>query len=74
MLGVGVVAGPEDMIRTVSRAHQFLTFTVPPNLQAAVAFGLRKPDSYFSGLTMEMQEKRDRLATGLSAAGFGVVP
>jgi N-succinyldiaminopimelate aminotransferase len=62
------------MIRTVSRAHQFLTFTVSPNLQAAVAFGLRKPDSYFSGLTMEMQEKRDRLATGLSAAGFGVVP
>ncbi len=32
----------------VAKAHQNLTFTTPPNLQRAVAYGLAKPDAYFA--------------------------
>ena len=56
------------------KTHQFMTFTTPPNLQKAVAFGLSKDDAYFSGLAHEMQAKRDRLSAGLAQAGFDVLP
>ena len=36
------------LLRVLSKAHQFLTFTTPPNLQSAVAFGLGKPDEAFN--------------------------
>ena len=58
----------------MAKAHQFLTFTTPPNLQRAVAVGLAKDDAYFAGLSADLQAKRDRLAAGLSALGFGVLP
>ena len=45
-----------------------------PNLQRAVAVGLRQDDDYFEGLGRQQQEKRDRLSAGLSAAGFSVQP
>ena len=50
------------------------TFTTPPNLQSAVAYGLGKDDAYFAGLIAEMQAKRDRFATGLMEIGFAVLP
>ena len=43
-----VVAAPETLA-TVAKAHQYLTFTTPPNLQRAVAQGLAKDDGYFRG-------------------------
>ena len=33
----------------VAKAHQFLTFTTPPDLQNATAYGLRQGDDYFDG-------------------------
>lgn len=71
---VGYVTGAAPLLQPVAKAHQFLTFTTPPNLQAAVAYGLGKEDGYFTGLAAEMQAKRDRLAAGLSAAGLDVLP
>lgn len=71
---VGYVTGAPALLQPVARAHQFLTFTTPPNLQSAVAFGLAKDDSYFTGLAAGMQAKRDRLAAGLVAAGLTVLP
>ena len=50
-----------------------MTFTTPPNLQKAVAFGLAKDDAYFDGLAADMQAKRDRFAEGLDRLGFGVI-
>jgi aspartate/methionine/tyrosine aminotransferase len=47
---------------------------LPPNLQAAVAYGLRKDDGYFHGLATELEAKRDYLGTGLAAIGFEVLP
>ena len=63
-----VVAAPETLA-TVAKAHQFLTFTTPPNLQRAVAQGLAKDDGYFSGLAAGMERSRDLLAAGLADLG-----
>ena len=46
---VGYVTADAKLIAPIARAHQFVTFTTPPALQSAVAFGLRLPDSYFVG-------------------------
>jgi N-succinyldiaminopimelate aminotransferase len=37
---VGLVAASPCIMRVLAKAHQFLTFTTPPNLQSAVAYGL----------------------------------
>ncbi|MCB9946476.1 MAG: aminotransferase [Rhodospirillaceae bacterium] len=71
---VGYITAAAELLAPVSKAHQFLVFTTPPNLQAAVAYGLGKDDSYFTGLVAEMQAKRDRFATGLKRIGFDVLP
>ena len=71
---VGYAVGPPELIAALAKAHQFLTFTTPPNLQAGVAFGLGKPDSYFVELAARMEKKRNRLAVGLDRLGFQVLP
>lgn len=71
---VGYVTGDASLLAPVAKAHQFLTFTTPPNLQRAAAFGLRLPDAYFATLAANQQQKRDRLAAGLDAIGFDVLP
>ncbi|OYZ39472.1 MAG: aminotransferase [Novosphingobium sp. 16-62-11] len=68
-----IVAAPE-VAAVVGRAHQFLTFTTPPNLQVAVAYGLGKEDAWFEGMRRDLQRARDRLADGLGALGFPVLP
>lgn len=71
---VGFVCAAPDVLRQVARAHQFVTFTTAPSLQTAVAYGLGKEDSYFSGMRAELQRKRDRFASGLAAAGLSPLP
>ena len=71
---VGYITASPNLLAPISKAHQFLTFTTPPNLQAAVAFGLSKNKSYFSSLSGELQKCRDLLAIGLKDVGFEVMP
>jgi aspartate/methionine/tyrosine aminotransferase len=71
---VGYITGTAPLLKPVAGAHQFITFTTPPNLQRAVAYGLQKDDAYFQGLAHEFQAKRDRLAAGLTRCGFEVMP
>ncbi|GAB4512616.1 MAG: aminotransferase [Roseibium sp.] len=71
---VGYVTGPAALMDPVAKAHQWLTFTTPPNLQKAVAYGLGKDDGYFSGLVDDLTAKRDRMAAGLKRLGFSVLP
>jgi aspartate/methionine/tyrosine aminotransferase len=71
---VGFLCGPPALAASALKAHQFLTFTTPPNLQTAVAYGLRKPDSYFLGMRGELARSRDRLTAGLRDAGYAVLP
>ncbi|QLH40308.1 MAG: aminotransferase [Defluviicoccus sp.] len=70
---VGWVVAAPSLIDAAARAHQFLTFTTPPDLQRAVATALAMDDGYFSGLATAQQGKRDRLAAGLTQAGFRVL-
>jgi aspartate/methionine/tyrosine aminotransferase len=71
---VGFVCAHPALMRVLAKAHQFLTFTTPPNLQAAVAYGLSKDDSYFEGLRAGLQRSRDRFTAGLQNLGFAVIP
>jgi len=70
---VGYATAAPEVLAPIAKAHQFVTFTTPPNLQKAVAYGLGKDDAYFKGLSDEMQSKRDRIAAGLNKLGFGVI-
>jgi N-succinyldiaminopimelate aminotransferase len=67
---VGFVCAAPAILRVLAKAHQFITFTTPPNLQAAVAYGLGKADTYFVGMRRDFQRSRDRFADGLRALGF----
>ena len=71
---VGFTVAAPALMRGLSKAHQFLTFTTPPNLQNAVAYGLGKETAHFDALRAGLQRSRDRLAAGLAARGFAVLP
>ncbi len=70
---VGYVSAPAALAAVVTKAHQNLTFTTPPNLQRAVAVGLAKDQTYFDRLSSDLAAKRDLLSAGLSRLGFGVL-
>ncbi|PVM82873.1 aminotransferase [Caulobacter radicis] len=70
---VGFLCAAPPLARALAGAHQFLTFTTPPNLQAAVAFGLEEPGDWFEAMPAGLQRSRDRLAAGLRQAGFTVL-
>jgi aspartate/methionine/tyrosine aminotransferase len=71
---VGFACAAPRITEIVAKAHQFLTFTTPPNLQAASAYGLAKDEGYFENMRADFQRSRDRLATGLAQEGFAVLP
>ncbi|MCA0319685.1 MAG: aminotransferase [Proteobacteria bacterium] len=71
---VGFVVAAPAIMRVLAKAHQFLTFTTPPNLQAAVAYGLGKDTGYFDGMRADLQRARDRFQAGLVRCGFDVLP
>ncbi|MFL5145892.1 MAG: aminotransferase [Microvirga sp.] len=71
---VGFVCAAAPIMRVLAKAHQFITFTTPPNLQAAVAYGLAKEDAYFEGMRADFARSRDRFTAGLAGLGFEVIP
>ncbi|HMJ94103.1 MAG TPA: aminotransferase [Allosphingosinicella sp.] len=71
---VGWAVAPPRLAAPIAKAHQFLTFTTAPNLQAAAAYGLGKEEEYFLAMREAFAASRDRLAAGLSEAGFAVLP
>ena len=71
---VGFVCACPAILRVLAKAHQFFTFTTPPNLQVAVAYGLGKDDAHFEALRTDLARSRDRLASGLRVLGFSVLP
>ena len=46
-LQIGYLVGPAPLIAAVAKAHSFLIFTVPSNLQRAVAHGLDHEESFY---------------------------
>ena len=71
---VGWIVAAPPLARGIARAHQFLTFTTPPNLQHAVAYGLGKEGAWFAAQAAGYGRSRDRLAAGLASAGYAVLP
>ena len=71
---VGFICAAPALTHVLLRTHQFLTFTTPPNLQAAVAWGLEHALDWFGAMPAAMQRSHDRLADALVAEGFVVLP
>lgn len=71
---VGWICAVPALAGPISRAHQYLTFTTPPNLQWAVAEGLGKPADWFNASRNGYATSRRRLAEGLERVGYAVVP
>lgn len=71
---VGWITGPAALCSVVAKAHQYLTFTTPPNLQAGVAWGLDHASEWVEELTRSLESKRDHFGAGLRAAGLEVLP
>lgn len=70
--GAGWATGSRELVAAVRTAKQYLTFVSAGPFQYAVAEALRLPDAYVDGLRANLRRKRDLLADGLRAAGFGV--
>ena len=71
---VGYLCAAPSLTHALTRAHQFLTFTTPPNLQTAVAWGLEHAGDWFRDMPLGLERSRDRMAEGLRREGFVVLP
>jgi aspartate/methionine/tyrosine aminotransferase len=71
---VGWVIAPPSLSVPISKAHQYVTYATPPNLQAAVAYGLTKDAGYFSSMREAMQDARNAMAAALEEGGFVTLP
>jgi len=71
---VGFACGAPALMDGFAKAHQFLTFTTPPNLQRAVTYALGKPPAYFAEMCAAFQRSRDRLVSALQGEGYVTLP
>ena len=71
---VGFACGAPALTEQFAKAHQFLTFTTPPNLQRAVTYALGKEHAYFEEMRGGFQRGRDRLVAALEGEGFVTLP
>jgi N-succinyldiaminopimelate aminotransferase len=67
---VGWATAPAPYIRAVQTVKQFLTYTASAPYQQAVAYALGAELPWIEDLRKSLQTKRDRLISGLQAAGF----
>ncbi|MCD9199668.1 pyridoxal phosphate-dependent aminotransferase [Aeromicrobium wangtongii] len=70
---IGWATGPAPLVRAMTGAKQFLTYTSGSPLQPAIAHALEADDSYFADFTARLQSQRDRLCDGLAEIGFDVL-
>jgi aspartate/methionine/tyrosine aminotransferase len=70
---VGFLCAAPALTQLLAKAHQFLTFTTPPMLQTAVAWGLANSDAWFAAMPLDLARSRDRLTDGLRGEGFSVL-
>ena len=70
---LGYCVAPPELTREFRKLHQFLVFSVNTPAQHAIAAHLAEPERWRS-LSTFFEAKRDRLATGLAAAGFALLP
>jgi N-succinyldiaminopimelate aminotransferase len=70
---VGFLCATPALTRVLGRTHQFLTFTTPPNLQSAVAWGLDNLGDWLAQMPEGLAASQARLADGLRREGFAVL-
>jgi N-succinyldiaminopimelate aminotransferase len=70
---IGWLTGPAQLVASARAVKQYLTFAGGTPLQHAAAAGLTLDDAA-RALAASLRERRDRLAAGLAAAGFDVLP
>ncbi len=71
---VGWACASAALVSAIRTAKQFLTYVNGSGFQEGIAVGLGLPDTYFMDFAADMKSKRDRLSSGLAAAGFAVMP
>ncbi|MFN7399797.1 MAG: aminotransferase [Sandaracinobacter sp.] len=71
---VGWACAPVELAARIAATHQYLTFTTAPALQQAVAYGLETERAWLAQMRAEVAAGRARLADGLAAAGYAVLP
>ena len=67
---VGWAIAPPGPTEAIRKVHDFLTVGAAAPLQAAGAFALKLPDSYYQRLAESYLAKRDRMLRILEDAGF----
>jgi N-succinyldiaminopimelate aminotransferase len=69
---IGWAVGNPELVESVVRAHQWITYCVASPLQVAAAAALDLPDGYYQNLIQVYQTRRDFLMGALLEAGFTV--
>jgi N-succinyldiaminopimelate aminotransferase len=69
---IGWACGPEELILGVRAAKQYLSYVGGAPFQPAVADALNTEDVWVRELRNSLQDRRDRLARGLTEVGFRV--
>lgn len=67
---VGWMLASPELTKVLARAHQFLTFTTPPNLQHAVAHGLENCEDWFKAMPEMLAASRDHMGRRLQSEGL----
>lgn len=67
---VGWVLGSPDLTESVRKVHDFLTVGAAAPLQAAGVVALGLPESYYAEVAEHYQDRRDRMVSMLTRAGF----
>lgn len=70
----GWMCAAPRLAQVLARAHQYLAFATPPNLQWAVAEGLAQHMEWVAESVAGFQRSRDRLASGLHRLGLATLP
>ena len=67
---LGYLIGPENVIESAKKVHDFLTVGAAAPLQAAAVAGLTLPESYYEELGALYTKKRDYFLKGLDKIGL----
>ena len=67
---LGYLIGPEEVIESAKKVHDFLTVGAAAPLQEAATVGLIFPDSYYEELLETYTEKRQYFLEGLDRVGL----
>jgi N-succinyldiaminopimelate aminotransferase len=69
---IGWACGPAELILGVRAAKQYLSYVGGAPFQPAVADALNTEEAWVASLRTSLQDRRDRLARGLTEVGFRV--